>query len=180
MQTCLLNFFLLTCAFRNSHFNRSCTHSGFWKLQARCWKPMPMGVMSYMYWKMLVIWVKYVALFWTLPTPQTILVTGLDQKLARPVSNCDSWGLSFQVLGFRVHVRIPLLFDDQRPAQLCSLLNLECCLHFDHILNFIITHVYVVSIRDDQPYHVPFKCKCPIKKSDHIRPTHHTMLVLPT
>ena len=36
--------------------------------------------------------------------------------------------------------------------------------------DLIVTRMYLVSIRDNTPCHVPLKYRCPIKKSDHIKP----------
>ena len=48
-----------------------------------------------------------VALLWTLPTPQTILIIGYAWNMFRPVSNCESRRLPFS--GFRFGVEMQKL-----------------------------------------------------------------------
>ena len=135
-----------------------------------------------------VITIRYVALFWALPTPQIIEVTTSDQEFSHLVTN---WGLLLQVSElefnemqklYEVKVMTLFLFELlYKPSQFCYLLNLDWCLHFAHISCLIITCVFCCSFLTRSLGNIPLKCRSDIlqKKWPHILQHFPWVFLLP-
>ena len=86
---------------------------------------------------------KYAGLYQTLPNPQTLVAIERVCELSHPVSNCESWRLSFQDSKLEMRCknhnrskwRFFFLFKQaHRHSQLYYLLNLEWYPYFEHIV----------------------------------------------
>lgn len=86
------------------------------------------------------------------------------------VSNCPTRCKKFQ----EVEIKVFFLSEwSHMYSQLCSLLSLEWWMYFEHVVqSYYVTHIYLVSTCKYEPHRIPLKCRCPFRKSDHIKSTY--------